>query len=139
MRCNNPKNRGHEKLIELLKIAPELLSLKEWKDYVQEKKNKMDLEEKKDTRVDRKWQGKARKMPSPEKPAQPPRPKLADLIPSIVPPPPPPMPQALPQQYQIPYGVSQPQAYPQYYMPNAGPSQAYGYQYYYGSYPRPPY
>ena len=121
---------------------PDLLIIKEWNQYVEDRKSKMETEEKKgDQRPDRKWhQNKGRKPPSPEKPSASPRPKLGSESVGTILPPPPPVPQVQHQGYQMPYGAPQPQMYP-YFVAPSNPAQGYPpYQYYYGaSYSRPSY
>eukprot|EP01022_Parablepharisma_sp_SALTPOND_P014652 TRINITY_DN200_c0_g2_i1.p4 TRINITY_DN200_c0_g2~~TRINITY_DN200_c0_g2_i1.p4 ORF type:complete len:557 (-),score=78.62 TRINITY_DN200_c0_g2_i1:65-1735(-) len=133
-----PPYRGHEKLIEALKSMPDLIILKEWKEYVEERKNRMETEDKKekDYRSDRRWHNKGRKLPSPEKPTPiQPRPKIGEAVEKPTLPPPPPAPH---QTYPMQYGANQPQMYP-YYVPASMPQSYTSYQYYYGTYPRPPY
>ena len=128
-------------MVEALKGLKEIISVKEWKDYVEEKKASFAMEEKKDYKGgDRRWHGKGKKQPSPEKPSPPkPKTKEEERPPQVALPVPAPPPRPTPpasQGYQMQYGNGQ--AYNPYYVQPSAP-QGYSFSYYYGSYPRPPY
>ena len=133
----NITNRGHDKLIEALKGLTDLVTVKTWKEYVEDKRAIMENEDKKEKELktngkpQRGYKGK--KLPSPDKPSSPPKPKPKEEERPIIQP----QPQTQPQGYQMQYANPQPQMYP-YFVPTSTP-QGYSFSYYYGSYPpRPP-